>query len=196
MFARNENFKQFYTNYPAVTLVLGVNFIFFLLTNLSIFPASLIFGKMAGVNLYIANGEYWRLLSPLFLHGSFSHFVFNSFSLAIFGPYIEKSLKPFFFLCFYLTCGLLGNLTTLMFEPLTFTHVGASGAIFGLLGYYASLVCFKKDSIGSQHSRTILTLIIVGVTMTFLQPKINIMGHLGGLITGFFLAFGIFKVKK
>ncbi|MBM7694585.1 membrane associated rhomboid family serine protease [Peribacillus deserti] len=196
MFARNENFKQFYTNYPAVTLQLTINFIFFLLTSLSIFPAALIFEKMSGVNLYIANGDYWRLLSPVFLHGSFSHFVFNSFSLAIFGPYIEKKLKPFIFICFYFTCGLFGNLATYVLEPLTFTHVGASGAIFGLLGYYMSLVCFKKESIGTQHSRTILTLFVVGVTMTFLQPQINIIGHLGGLISGFILSFLMFQVEK
>lgn len=187
MFTRTESFSQFVKLYPAITLLTAINILVFLLTSLPIFPADTLFRLLTGVNLYISNGEWWRLVSPIFVHGSFTHLLFNSFSLIIFGPALERMLHKNRFLIFFIATGILANLATYFLKPLTYTHVGASGAIFGILGFYLYLALFKKSWFSRQNSQTILTMIVLGVIMTFVQPQINIIGHLAGLAAGFLL---------
>ena len=71
-----------------------------------------------------------------------------------------------------------------MIQPAYFTHVGASGAIFGLFGIYLAFVFFKKGLIHSNDQQIIIPIAVVCVIMTFLQPNINITGHIFGLISG------------
>ncbi|WP_035322110.1 rhomboid family intramembrane serine protease [Peribacillus kribbensis] len=194
MFERNENLSNFHRNYPAAAILLSLNILSFLLTHLPGMPAALLYEKLYGVNLYISNGEYWRLITPIFLHGSFSHLVLNCFSLAVLGPFIERSLGVRLFLIFYLASGISANLATYWSRPLTFTHIGSSGAVFGLLGFYLCLALFKKERLGSHNSKMILTLSVIGLTMTFLQPQINIAGHIGGFLFGFLLTLALLKV--
>ncbi|WP_409296557.1 rhomboid family intramembrane serine protease [Peribacillus sp. SCS-26] len=196
MFARNEDPAQFYKIYPAAAFLVIINVSVYLLISLPIFPASVIFKSMYGVNLYIVEGDYWRLISPVFLHGTFSHLVFNSISLIILAPFIERTLGSWRFLVIYLVSGAGGNAATYFAEPPTFTHTGASGAVFGLLGFYLAVICFKKDWLSSQNSRMLLTLSVIGITMTFLQPQINIWGHIGGLLSGFGLSSLLLLNKK
>ncbi|MDQ7862811.1 rhomboid family intramembrane serine protease [Peribacillus frigoritolerans] len=70
------------------------------------------------------------LITPIFLHSTFTHLLFNGFSLAIFGPFLEKLLGAFKFSIFFLSTGILANIATFLINPLTYNHVGASGAIF------------------------------------------------------------------
>jgi membrane associated rhomboid family serine protease len=132
-------------------------------------------------------GQIWRLITPTFMHSGFSHMLFNSFSLVLFGPPLEQMLAKGRFLFVYLVSGLIANITTLLLEPLTFIHVGSSGAIFGLFGYYISILIFRKRWMTKESSQIILTLCAVSLIMTFIQPNINITAHLFGLIGGFLL---------
>ena len=161
--------------------------IIYLLTVVPLFPNKLIFEKLAGVNLYIVQGEYWRLLSPIILHSGFPHVLFNSFSLVLFGPVLERMLGKTRFILLYITAGAAANIATLLLEPLTYIHVGASGAIFGLFGYFAAIIVFRKELLSRENSQIILTITIIGVIMTFLQPNINVTAHLFGLLAGFLI---------
>lgn len=187
MFTRTESFKEFIRYYPIVSVIVLIHIIFFLLTSLPIFPSSFLFESLSGVNLYIWQGEIWRLITPIFLHSGFSHVLFNSFSLVLFGPALERILGSVRFTVIYLITGISANIATLFIEPVTYIHVGASGAIFGLFGMYISLVFYRKNLLSRDNSQLIITIAVISIIMTFLQPNINIIAHIFGLISGFLI---------
>jgi len=184
LFTRRESFKEYITFYPIVSLILLVNLLVYLATFLPVLPNQLIMESMVGVNLYIVQGEWWRLITPIFLHTGFSHFLFNSFSIFLFGPALERALGKPKFLAVYLFTGVLANIATLVTEPLTFSHLGASGSIFGMFGYYIALIVFRKDIISRNNSQVIGTIAALSLIMTFIQPNINIGAHLFGFLFG------------
>jgi membrane associated rhomboid family serine protease len=187
MFTRTESFRDFIRLYPIVSIIIAIHLGLYLLMSVTIFPNTWFFENLSGVNLYIMEGEYWRLITPTFIHSGFSHMLFNSFSLVLFGPALERMLGSGRFLFIYLLSGFIANVATLLLEPLTYTHVGSSGAIFGLFGYYLAIIMFRKHMLSKQNSQIILTLCVVSLIMTFLQPNINIIAHLFGLLGGFLL---------
>jgi rhomboid protease GluP len=187
MFTRTESFREFIRFYPIVSIIVGIHIALYLFTILPIFPNLWFIETFSGINLYIINGEYWRLITPIFMHSGFSHVLFNSFSLILFGPGLERMLGGSRFLLVYLVSGLIANIATLFIEPLTYTHVGSSGAIFGLFGYYIAIIVFRKNILSKQNSQIIITLAIISLVMTFVEPNINITAHIFGLLGGFML---------
>jgi rhomboid protease GluP len=187
MFTRTESFRDFIRLYPIVSIIISIHIGLYLLMSVTIFPNTWFFENLSGVNLYIMEGEYWRLITPTFIHSGFSHMLFNSFSLMLFGPALERMLGSGRFSLIYLLSGFIANVATLLLEPLSYTHVGSSGAIFGLFGYYLAIIMFRKHMLSKQNSQIILTLCVVSLIMTFLQPNINIIAHLFGLLGGFLL---------
>jgi len=194
LFTRRESLKEYITYYPVVSLILLIHILLFLLTTLPIFPAKAIMGYLIGVNLYITQGEWWRLITPIFIHSGFSHLLFNSFSIFLFGPGLEKIVGKFRFLFIYLFTGIAANIITLFIEPLTYVHLGSSGAIFGLFGYYISIVVFRKEMMSKSNAQVITTIAALSLIMTFLQPNINIVGHIFGFLAG--LLIGSFTESK
>jgi rhomboid protease GluP len=194
MFTRTESFKEFIRYYPIVSAIVLIHIIFFLLTSLPIFPGSLLFESLSGVNLYIWQGEIWRLITPIFLHSGFSHVLFNSFSLVLFGPALERILGSGRFTAVYLITGISANIATLLIEPVTYIHVGASGAIFGLFGMYISLVIYRKNLLSRDNRQLITTIAVISIIMTFFQPNINVISHLFGLLSGFLI--GTLTLRK
>ncbi|MEJ9232683.1 rhomboid family intramembrane serine protease [Peribacillus butanolivorans] len=184
MFTRTESFREYTTSYRAVTVLILIMMFVFVLILFPIFPGNVLFYYGTGVNLYIADGQWWRLITPIFLHSTFSHLLFNGFSLAIFGPSLEKSLGSFKFTIFFLATGILANIATFLVKPLTYSHIGSSGAIFGLLGFFLYLVMFNKSNFSNNEKNTVYTLTGIAIIMTFIQPQINVVGHLAGLVTG------------
>jgi membrane associated rhomboid family serine protease len=187
MFIRTESFKEFIRYYPVITFIVLIHILVYLATVLPIFPNSVLFENLMGVNLYIVEGEYWRLVTPIFLHSGFAHMLFNSFSLVLFGPALERILGKGRFIALYLATGIIGNIATLILKPLTYTHVGSSGAIFGLFGIYIAMVIFRKDLMSRENAQVILTMAVIGLIMTFIQANINVTAHLFGFISGFIL---------
>jgi rhomboid protease GluP len=187
MFTRTESFREFIRLYPIVSIIITIHITLYLLTALPIFPNIWFFETFSGVNLYIMEGEFWRLITPTFMHSGFSHMLFNSFSLLLFGPALERMLGGGRFLFVYLISGLIANIATLLLEPLTYMHVGSSGAIFGLFGYYISMIMFRKNMLSQQNTQIIMTICVISLIMTFLQPNINITAHLFGLLGGFLI---------
>lgn len=188
MFIRNESFYSFRRQYPIITILVAIHLILFVWMNF--LPGGrLIQGMGIGYNLAVANGEYWRLLTPIFLHVGIGHLVFNSFSLVIFGPALEQMLGRIKFLLVYFISGIIANIATFYIGGLTYPpHLGASGAIFGLLGLYVYLVIYRKDLIDQANAQLVMTILVIGLVMTFVNSNINIFAHLFGLISGAALA--------
>ncbi|MGE6632105.1 rhomboid family intramembrane serine protease [Bacillus sp. NPDC077027] len=188
MFIRTESFQQFIRSYPIVTTILALQIGLWLVFSIPIPIIQLGQDSLVGFNYGIAEGEWWRLLTPVFLHAGLTHVLFNSMSLFLFAPALEQMLGKIRFLLIYLGSGIIGNLGTYWVEPLNYVHVGASGAIFGLFGVYLYLVLFQPSMMDRGNSQVILTILAVSVIMTFVNSNINIMGHLFGLIGGMLLA--------
>lgn len=187
MFIRTENFREFIRFYPLITSIIVIHLLVYLATTLPLLPSGEIFGLLAGVNLYITQGEIWRLLTPIFVHSGFTHLLFNSFSLVLFGPALERMLGKGKFLLVYLLTGIAANIATLILEPPTYVHVGSSGAIFGLFGFYLAIHMFRRELLSKENSQIIITIAVIGVIMTFVQSNINITAHIFGLIAGFLI---------
>jgi rhomboid protease GluP len=102
MFIRTESFREFIRYYPVVSSIIAIQIILYLLTELPFFPNALLFERLSGINLYIWGGEWWRLITPIFMHSGFTHVLFNSFSLILFGPGLERILGKFKFIAIYL----------------------------------------------------------------------------------------------
>ena len=149
------------------------------------------FYLFAQVNASIINDyEYWRLFSSMFLHSDLLHLFMNMFTLLLYGSLVEKFFKRYEYLIIYFFSGFLGNLFTLMLYPPNSLSVGASGAIFGLLGAAFVLVARSNE-------RTVLVLAIIYLIyflVASFQPGINAWAHLFGLIGG--LLFGYLFIKK
>ncbi|GGK34996.1 putative rhomboid protease YdcA [Caldalkalibacillus thermarum] len=192
MFIRTESFQQFIRYYPVVTALIAINTVLFVLIR---FPG---IGDMiryygVGQNLAIAMGEYWRLVTPIFLHYRLMHFLFNSFALIIFAPAMERLLGRWKFIGLYLATGVAGNVGTFLFGPDYYAHLGASGALYGLLGLYLYMVLFRKDLIDPASSQIVTTILVIGLFYTIVMPGVNLYAHLFGFLSG--LAFGplVFK---
>ncbi|MBM7715820.1 rhomboid family intramembrane serine protease [Siminovitchia sp. FSL H7-0308] len=195
MFVRTESFKQFKQLYPVVTTVVAIHLILFLSMKLPLLPNKLIFESLVGVNIYIGMGEYWRLVTPIFLHAGLAHVLFNSFSLVLFGPALERALGKWLFVFVYLACGIAANIATYLLNPPYYTHLGASGAIFGLFGIYLAIIALKKGAMPPQGKQVILPMAAIGVIMTFFQSGINITAHISGLIAGFLIGALLIQIK-
>jgi rhomboid protease GluP len=193
MFTRTESFKKFLRLYPIVSLIISIHLILFMISYFPFFPRAWIFETFSGVNLYVAEGEVWRLLTPIFLHSGFTHLLFNSFSLVLFGPALESIVGKYRFITIYLLSGIGANIATYLLQPLTYTHVGSSGAIFGLFGFYLAIISFKKNMLSRENSQLIKTIAILSIIMTFLQSNINVTAHIFGLITGYLIGAILLK---
>lgn len=130
-----------------------------------------------------ANGEYYRLFTAMFLHGSFLHIAFNMYVLYLFGPQLENVLGHVRFGILYLLAGLGGSIASFWFSNPFVVSVGASGAIFGLMGAYAVV----GRRLGSD-TRQAIGLIGVNLVLGFVISGVDWRAHLGGLVTGVVVA--------
>ncbi|MBE1555193.1 rhomboid family intramembrane serine protease [Sporosarcina limicola] len=194
MFSRTENFSQYIRLYPVVTFFLAVNILVYLIT---IIPGIGDQVRLVGIgnNYLIAEGEWWRLFTPMFLHGGIIHLFFNMFSLFIFGPELEKIAGRMRFLTIYLLSGIFADIATFFLQDLDYLHLGASGAIFGIFGAFGALVHYTKHVL-PQLRQIILPIILISVVMTYLQSDINTTAHIAGLIAGFLIGLSYFHPKR
>ena len=194
MFSRTESFSQYIRLYPVVTFFLAVNILIYVVTLLP-FIGDPVFEAGVGVNYLISDGEWWRLVTPMFLHGGIMHLLFNMFSLFIFGPELEKIAGKARFLTIYLLSGMFANIATFFLQPPEYASVGASGAIFGILGAFGALVYYTKRIL-PQLRQIILPIIVVSIVMTFIQSNINTTAHIAGLAVGFLIGLSYFHPNR
>jgi membrane associated rhomboid family serine protease len=132
---------------------------------------------------FVAQGDWWRLITAMFLHGFLLHLAFNMFALYVIGGPVEEYLGRVRFLLLYLVSGLAGSAGALLQSPTT-PVVGASGAIFGILG---AMLIIEWQATG-RLGGTAATLIVVNLALNFglnsAGGSISIGGHLGGLAGG------------
>src|SRR5262245_2739536 len=179
---------------PLFTFIfLGVNIAIFILMALAggstNEPTLMAFGVKS--NPEIARGEWWRFITPIFLHIGMLHLFFNSYALWIVGPQVEKLYGPARFVILYVLTGVAGVYASYFYHPLS-ESAGASGAIFGLFGvllvfgvrYRNSIPPFFKRAVGTG----VLPVIVINLIIGFTIPAIDNSAHIAGLLAGAALA--------
>jgi rhomboid protease GluP len=135
--------------------------------------------------------EVWRLFTSMFLHADYIHLFMNMFALLLYGALVENVFKKYEFLIIYFVSGFMGNIFTLLLYPPNSISVGASGAIFGLMG--AAFVLIAKS-----NDRRLLVLagayVIYFIIASF-EPGINTWAHLFGGAGGLLLS-SLFDWRK
>ena len=176
---RNSVWKD---NPVTVTLV-AIQVIIYLLMTLaggSTNPAVLLrFGALQSAALQA--GEWWRLITPVFVHIGFAHLLINSITLYFIGMYIEQLFGHWRLLIIYLGSAVVGNLMSAYWLP---------AGIFGLFGAFIMLgASFRENQALRMLSRQFLILVVLNIVTDLMVPGIDLAGHLGGFIGGFLLAY-------
>ena len=148
--------------------------------------------------LTVLKGEWWRLLSAMFLHGGMTHLLMNMFSLYIVGRGVEMYFDTKSYLSIYFFSGIIGGLVSLYMHPVS-VGVGASGAIFGVFGALAGFFLAHRDRIAS-HSKAFMkdfgVIIAINLVIGLSIPSIDVSAHIGGLVVGFIGGFVLSKNPK
>jgi len=138
----------------------------------------------------IRAGQYYRLLTGIFLHGSIWHLFFNCYALYVIGSQIENFLGRVKYFVIYLFSGLVGALFSMSFSGGT-GSVGASGAIFGLMGAMLYFGYYYRVYLGNVVKSQILPLIALNLGMGFLLSGVDNFAHIGGLIGGIMMTHAL-----
>ena len=137
----------------------------------------------------IRAGEWWRLITSVFMHYEFTHIAFNMMSLYMFGRYVERIFGTGRFLLIYFLSGLTGSLMAFALHPNP--SLGASGAIFGLFGALLAFGRYDRKTFAMTIGASIYGLLAINIVFGFIMPRVGYWAHIGGLIGGFLLAMAL-----
>lgn len=149
---------------------------------------------------YLLRGqEYYRLVSAMFLHVDIAHLINNMILLYFGGEIVEKTIGKGRCLLVFLLSGICGNLLSAAYELSTgvfYDSIGASGAVFGLVGGLLYLVVTRKGRAAQISVQRMILMIALSLYSGFQNVVVNNAAHLGGLIGGFLLTFLLCHVGK
>ena len=169
----------------AVDALLGFNVAVYILQLLS---RDWLLNAGAMVKGMIRSGQFYRLLTPIFLHGGLIHLLCNSLSLNAVGPLVEMLFGTERLVTTYLIAGIGGNLASFYFGPPSALSVGASGAIFGLVGALAVFLLRHRELYGERSERmlnAIMQTCVINLLIGLIPgSRIDNWGHLGGAVAG------------
>ncbi|UCC21247.1 MAG: rhomboid family intramembrane serine protease [Promethearchaeota archaeon] len=183
-----ENLKE-----ARITLILVfVNVMIFFLFNVAIPIEILLLFVQINRNIF-ENYEIWRLFTAMFFHGDPIHLISNMLALLLFGATIEtnKNITHLQYLIIYFSSGLIGNLFSLILLPIDSISLGASGAVFGLIG-----VAFIMVVTDYQPLLFLALFYIAYFILTSFTPGINYWAHLFGLLGGLLFGYLFYRRKR
>ena len=190
---------------PWITIgIIAINVIMYLVTAyLSLFYAkgsifnsdtNVLIMLGAKVNNLISQGQYYRFVSCMFLHGGIVHIGVNMYSLYAIGPMVERVYGRVKYVAIYFISGICASIFSYIFS--TDVSIGASGAIFGLLGAVLIFAVKSKEKTGSGFIKSILSVICINIFIGATMPNIDNFAHVGGLLGGMLIAFMVkFKTE-
>ncbi len=139
----------------------------------------------------LQDGQWWRIFTGAFLHGSLLHIGVNMMSLWFLGRFIEYAMGPWRMLLVYVVSLVAAGLGVVYFSSPMVPTVGASGAIFGLFGALFA-IGFKLGKPGMELVRANVGILVVNLLITFTVPAISWQAHVAGLLAGFAITFVIY----
>ncbi|MBM7616636.1 rhomboid protease GluP [Weissella uvarum] len=149
--------------------------------------------EMGGAySLSILHGEWWRLLTAGFLHGSFLHIACNLVVFVWMGRMLEPLLGASGFLILFVNGVLAGNLLSLWLSPVLTLNIGASGGIFS---FFASFIVFWLTAWHRQYwqeqAKGMAAFVVLSLVLNIMSPNVSVWGHVGGFIGGLVLTLGV-----
>ncbi len=142
-------------------------------------------GGLNGVKVF--HGEWWRMVTSLFIHLDIMHFFWNAYILCYLCPPLEKKIAASKFLSLYFFAGLLGNILTIFLKPDVWS-AGASGCLYGVIGAYLGLHLRYRPFYANLIYSLAFMVVIDFIVALFPAMKINMLAHLGGLAAGLLLS--------
>lgn len=134
----------------------------------------------------VSGGDYYRLVTAMFLHYGLLHLLMNMWALWVLGEVLEAALGPLRFFALYMIAGIGGNVAVYLLTAPNTESAGASGAIFGMFG--ALFVVLRRMG---RSASSVVPVLVINLLITFTVPTISIGAHIGGLITGTLVAIGL-----
>jgi len=180
----------------ATKVLIGINLAAFLVQlsvgdrftdSFDLFGQAWLSGRLQGV----AEGQWYRLLTAMFLHGSYIHILFNMLSLWWIGGPLEAALGRARYLTLYFVSGLAGSALTYLIAAPNEPSLGASGAIFGLFGATAVLMRRLK-----YDMRPVIALLVINLIFTFGWSNIAWQAHIGGLVGGVVIGYAMVHAPR
>lgn len=194
IFMRYESFRSYLKMYPVTSAILAINLAVQLLV---MFRGDQLIYNGA---FYVWPGdpfglvEPWRYFTSMWLHGGWQHLLFNCFSILVFAPPLERLLGHVKYTLLYVLSGIVGNLATAIVMSVmseSMISVGASGAVYGVFGSFLYFAVVRKGLLDAASTKTIYTILVIGVIYSVIMQGINLWAHLGGALGGF-LIMGVF----
>lgn len=145
----------------------------------------------ANASYFTKNGEFYRLFTCIFLHAGFAHILCNMYSLYVIGPQVESFFGKLKYLFIFIFSGISGSILSLAFASDNLVSVGASGAIFGLLGAICYFGYHYRVYLGNVLKSQIIPVIVLNLFIGFCVAGIDNFAHIGGLIGGVFAAMAV-----
>ena len=176
--------------YTVTPIILGLNILIFIIMVFAglgfiSFAASDLLSWGADYRPFVAEGQYWRLVTSIFLHGGIMHLLGNAYGLVLVGIFLEPVLGTTKYALVYLGTGIFASITSLWWHHAT-VSVGASGAIFGLYGTFLALILTKTYSGRFGRAFLPMALIFVGYNLLLgIKGNVDNAAHIGGLLSGF-----------
>jgi len=149
----------------------------------------------------VAEGEYWRLLTALFLHGGYIHLLFNLFALYVLGPPLERSIGTMRFVVCYLISGLASGAGVVALTVIGLVQpaqlIGASGSIMGIVGAWAGfLLRHRHAPQAKQRLANVGLIVAIQIAFDLSTPQVSMTAHLCGLVAGFFLGLVLAPMRR
>ena len=175
---------------PVVTYALIIINLFVFLFPMFYGNTEQVYNLFASYGPFVKMGEYYRLLTAAFLHANIAHLIFNMYALWIIGTQLESFIGRWRYLVVYLFSAITGSLLSVIVTP-DAVSVGASGAIFGLLGALLYFGYHYRVYLGTVIKSQIIPLIVINLLLGFMVPGIDNAAHIGGLIGGALIMIGV-----
>lgn len=181
--------KIFKSSTPVLTIMLITINVLIFLYGLFFDKNSMLINNFALYAPYVRGGDYYRLISSAFLHVSLFHLLVNMYSLYIIGSQIENFFGKTKYIVIYLFSAIMGSLFSMLFTR--GVSIGASGAIFGLLGAMLYFGYFYRIYLGNTITSQILPVILINLLIGFSSSSIDNFAHIGGLVGGIIITMAL-----
>ncbi|PMD73414.1 rhomboid family intramembrane serine protease [Companilactobacillus nuruki] len=153
----------------------------------------------AKTNGLVQEGQWWRLITPIFLHIGVFHIFMNGFTLLYVGQILEPMIGHWRFFIIYIVSGIMGNLASLAFGANNAISAGASTSLFGMFAAFIAIAyIYRENRFLTELGKSFLGLIVINLLMDLTMSGIDIWGHVGGAIGGLLIgyALGLPKINR
>lgn len=200
IFTRNGTIEDFVKQRPVSAALIIINSLALIYTMISGGFDVYNLRKLGGIYpiWVLDRGEYYRIFTAAFLHGSVFHFLSNMIiGVSFMGSGLEKAIGSIKYFVVYFTAVIGSGLLVVFLSASNTLTIGASGGVFGVLGALLYISLNRTDLISDQDKKTIWTFVAIQIFFTFMSnSNISIPGHVGGLVAGFIISFILLGTKK